>query len=419
MNTATRKKRVQSFALLILLVVILSVLGACNNEQNKHSSNEEVSPPAPTSISVPVNEADPTSEQDDGKKEKISEKMDDPAMRERFSELDTFLTERKFNGVILFARGEDVLFSRAYGDADMEERVPNTTDTVFRIGSLSKAFTAYAILALQEEGKLNVNDPVSDYIDHPVVNNGMTIHQLVTHTAGLGDYVAEIGQMEQLELIRWTQGVTAQKLLQFALDAQTKPVHPGKGYHYSNTGYVVLGALIEKASGMSYADYVQQRILGPLELNHTGYLEKDRKQEPFAKGYEYDGKAEASPFMEYDASVFYSAGGLYASAEDLHKWGLAILRKEGLSEESYARMLTPEQAVNGEGYGYGWNINDAKGWIYHTGHTVDFTSLIRLKSDQDTIAIFLTNIGDSMQRGGLETKINQMLADFESNLLLQ
>src|SRR5271170_7480261 len=188
----------------------------------------------------------------------------DPARMEQV--IQSYASKKQFMGSVLVARGGDILFDRSYGDANLEWDIPNSPSTKFRLGSITKQFTAASILLLEERGKLSVNDPVKKYIpDAPAAWDKITIFNLLTHTSGIPNFTSFPDYRSQEPF-----DTTPEKLVARFRD---KPLdfQPGEKFSYSNSGYVLLGYLVEKVSGESYSKFVQENIFGPLGMKDSGY----------------------------------------------------------------------------------------------------------------------------------------------------
>ena len=290
-----------------------------------------------------------------------------------------------FSGSVLVAVEGKPVFRKAYGLANREWNVSNTPDTKFRLGSITKQFTAAAILQLAEQGKLSIDDPVSKYYPSaPAAWSKITIRHLLTHTSGIPTYTALPGFFDRQarmpfkpeELVRLTQD----KPLDF---------EPGKGYAYDNSGYVLLGVIVEKASGEPYAQYLQEHIFGPLGMKDSGF---DSAQAIIAKraaGYEL-GPNGAVNTQFLDMSVPYSAGSLYSTVDDLLIWDQALYAAKPLKAESLKAMFTDY----GHKYGFGFQIDNK--WdhprIAHGGAVNGFiTEFERYPQDRLTV-IVLSNV---------------------------
>lgn len=311
--------------------------------------------------------------------------------------LEAFLESGYFMGAVLVARAGDVLLSNGYGMANLEHKAPNTSQTKFRLGSITKQFTAAAILQLQEQGLLQVNAPISTYLpDYP---NGeqITIHHLLNHTAGIPNYTSfpDFPQktrtvMSLDELIAWF----SDRPLEFTA---------GERHRYSNSGYVVLTKIIEVVSGQSYTDYLQHHIFEPLDMTSSGYDRSATILPHRASGYIFAGAD--YPNEDYlnaaflDMSIPSGAGALYSTVEDLYKWEQALYTDAILSQHSRTAMFAPTIVVDPEEtqktyYGYGWLIDTHEGRdrLFHDGGINGFSAILsRYPKEQITI-IVLSNL---------------------------
>lgn len=280
-----------------------------------------------------------------------------PALAEEFDALFTVLEEKRaFNGAVLIAHDGELLFSQGYGYADYEQKIPNTPTTRFRLGSVTKQFTAAAILVLRAQGKLNLNDPICDYLDPcPDSWQPITIHQILTHTSGIPEFAALAAYKRNgaaLSSPAETVALFRDEPLDFA---------PGSSWKYSNSGYILLGLIIERASGQSYEKFLQQSIFEPLQLENSGY---DDNQQGVALGYDNRWYVETGLF---NPAVPYATGGLFSTVEDLYRWDQALYTDRILSQALRDQMFTahaPLPNADGSGYGYGWMIGQ------HLGHTI-------------------------------------------------
>jgi CubicO group peptidase (beta-lactamase class C family) len=320
-------------------------------------------------------------------------------------EIDNTLTQlsqqKQFSGSILVARGSNILIRQGYGYADRAHTLPNTPQTRFRIGSLTKSFTAAAVLELQAQGKLNTQDLICIYLNPcPPAWQAITIHELLTHTSGIADYA----NSDRFGLIQNQSSTPAQIMalfkdlpLQFA---------PGSQWRYSNSGYVLLGMLIEKVSGESYEDYVEEHLLQPLGLKNTGM---DHNSSHLAIGYD-DSETESVPM---DMSSLYSAGGFYSTVEDLFRWSQALMSGSILPKQLSDLMITPFVATQddtGRSYGYGWFLGGESPhpWAAHAGRVAGFSADVIDYLDDDIIVVILCN-QTNVDAESINTKFGKML----------
>ena len=298
------------------------------------------------------------------------------AVRDASAE-DAYLTQLAasgtFRGSVLIAHDGMVLLSKGYGLADEARNIPNTPQTRFRIGSITKQFTAMAIVILQERGKLQVQDHVCLYVpDCPVDWQPITLKHLLTHTSGIPDY---INQPDFLSFIG-TPATPEQLVARF----KDVPLlfTPGDHWSYSNSGYTLLGYIIERVSGETYAQFLQENIFDPLQLRDTGYDTNNPPLPQHATGY-------ISPHVEpvyIDMSELYAAGALYSTVEDLERWDQALAMGRLVSQQSLDAMFAVSIPCPAGGcglstdlgYGYGWFIakESNQQLIYHLGHIDGF-----------------------------------------------
>ena len=293
-----------------------------------------------------------------------------------------FVDGDQFSGSVLVARSGVPVFRQAFGLANREWDVPNTPNTKFRIGSITKQFTATAILQLAEAGKLSVDDPVSKYYaESPPAWNGITIRHLLTHTSGIPSFTS-IPQFfdQQARLDRTPEEIiklTRDKPLDFA---------PGSKYSYDNTGYVILGYIIEKVSGERYADYIQHHIFDALGMKSSGYDVSETLIPKRAAGYSRD-KDHYTNARYISMTEPYAAGSLYTTVDDMLTWDQAIYAAKLLSPASLQAMFTDY----GHGYGFGWVIDKQYGHPrnVHAGGVNGFiTRFDRFPEDKLTVVVF-------------------------------
>jgi len=296
---------------------------------------------------------------------------------------------QQFNGSILIARAGKIQISQGYGMANFEHNIPCAANTKFRLGSLTKQFTATAILQLQEKGKLGVKDPVSKYLPDYPTGDEFTIHHLLTHTSGVPSFTnfpeylkIMVNPMSQTEII----ALFKDKPLDF---------EPGSKFRYSNSGYFLLGHLVEIISGQAYDEYLQEHIFAPLGMHDSGYDHNHLIIKHRAAGYNLK-KGELFNADYIHMNIPHGAGALYSTSEDLYKWDRALYTEKILSRASLDQMFTP--ALNG--YGYGWGISsifDHKR-ISHSGGINGFVTNITRFPEENACIIILSNLANSNLR---------------------
>jgi D-alanyl-D-alanine carboxypeptidase len=320
--------------------------------------------------------------------------------------IEAFVQRDHFCGAVLIGRNGKILFQKGYGLANAEWLIPNTPQTKFRIFSLTKQFTAAAILLLQEQGKLSVSDPVSRYIsDLPDEWRKITLHQLLTHTSGLPEYT-QSPEINSINLI----GASPQQLIALV---KSKPLQftPGSKLAYSNTGYVLLGMIIEKVSGQSYSAFLKERIFASLHLNDTGYDEATTVIPERASGYQFkDGSILNAKYL--DMTVPYAAGGLYSTVNDLFKWNEALAGEKFLSATSQKQMFAiyPEASGYGAHYGYGIVISEKFGQplYYHGGGGNGFATAIQRYPKENICIVVLSNL-ESVKSWDVATEVAEVV----------
>ncbi len=295
---------------------------------------------------------------------------------------------------ILIAKKGQVVYQRAFGSANIELNTPMQPDMVFRIGSITKQFTAVAILQLVEQGKISLQDSVQKFIkDFPPKGATITIENLLTHTSGLVDYTSMNDPDPYIERRDFTP--------EFLIDYFKKePLQfkPGTKYSYSNSNYLLLGYIIQLVSGMPYHQYMQDMVVKPAGLTHTLYAEEPTVLPGRVEGYTRDrGFFENCPYQTL--SIGFACGDLLSNTEDLYMWNNAVINYKLISKESVARAFTPYKLSDGTGsdYGYGWFIDTLYGslYIHHEGQTSGFIALEKYFPQEDIYAAILTNVKSS------------------------
>ena len=291
-----------------------------------------------------------------------------------------------FSGTILIARDGKPILSRGYGMANIELNVPNTPETIFRLGSVTKQFTSMSIMMLQQSGKLSVGDPICKFFtDCPEVWNPITIRNLLTHTSGITNYTG-FADFAKTTIMPITTPAMVDRLKKEPLEFT-----PGEKMAYSNSGYFLLGAIVEKASGKTYADFLQENIFTPLGMKQTGYDDPLRIIMNRAAGYQKQaGKIINASYM--DMSVPYAAGSLYSTTGDLLIWDQALYTEKLVSKKSLAEIFTPWKGE--AGYAYGWGIAKKFGRreISHGGGIYGFATQIARYPDDRVTVVVLSNI---------------------------
>src|SRR5262245_9490260 len=318
------------------------------------------------------------------------------------SKLDEYMNaaaKQGFTGSALVAKDGKVVFSKGYGMANAEWDIPNTTQTKFRLGSITKQFTAASILLLQERGKLSVQDPICKFFDNcPESWKEITIRHLLTHTGGVPNFTS-FPDYQKTMMIPVTMESLVARFKDKPLDFK-----PGEKMSYSNSGYVTLGYIIEKVAGESYESFLQKNIFGPLKMSNTGYDRHYTILKNRATGYSFrNGKRVNSEYL--DMTIPHAAGALYSTVEDLFAWNEALFSDKLLSAKSREAMMTVDK--NNYAYGLAVNQQHNRKMVSHGGGINGFnTSLARFPEEKVTVVV-LRNADYGASNPG---KISQDLA---------
>ncbi|HET6893915.1 MAG TPA: serine hydrolase domain-containing protein [Candidatus Baltobacteraceae bacterium] len=324
----------------------------------------------------------------------------------------------RFNGVVVVARGQHV-YRGAFGYADIAKRAPNTMQTQFEIASLTKMFTAFAILKLRDEGRLRLSDSVCRYLSPcPQQWQAVTIDEVLHHRSGIPDYESSLEMESDAYYAFMTQPNDSERILQRE-EAPPLDFPPGTKFSYSNTGYIVLGFIIEKAAGTSYAAYMHAHILGPAHMTHTGIIGVDPAPQ-LAVGYSAPDLTWAQRLAGFDVADVHAKpvpkltlasphgdAALFSTADDLLAWARIMLGANPTLVSSAERR---EIFTSIDGYGDGWMISPQFGRerYRHTGELPGFLSNIAIYPNDDTIVIMLDN---------LDTPMNAVTRDLNAAVL--
>jgi CubicO group peptidase (beta-lactamase class C family) len=329
----------------------------------------------------------------------MAKAADDTAMKVRLDQVaSSYTKDNAFMGTVLVVDGDKVLLDKGYGMADLEWSIPNVPEAKFRLGSLTKQFTATLILLLQQDGKLNINDPVSKYLaDSPKAWEKVTLANLLGHTSGIPSFT----DMKEFGVWRMSPHTTEEELAFF----RDKPLdfEPGSKFAYSNSNFEVLGAVIEKVSGNKYVDLLRERIFDPLYMKDSG-LDTDELILPKrAQGYTPGPKGLVVARSE-SMTVPWAAGSIYSTTGDLLKWEHSLFGGKVLSAESLKLMTTP-----GKGnYGLGVFIADKGGVkiVSHGGGIEGFNTNLMYAPERRIAVIVLANVN-----GGAPGEMGDQLFD--------
>lgn len=302
------------------------------------------------------------------------------------------MARRRIPAVVLkvVQDGQEVK-TAAYGFANLELNVPATTNSVFEIGSVTKQFTASCILLLQQDGKLSIEDKLGKHVPNiPAAWTNVTIRHLLSHTSGIKSYTG-------LDGFALTRRLTQTQFLEL-IGKQPPEFQPGEGWKYSNTGFSLLGYVIENVSGKSYWQFLRERILIPLGMDQTTDRNPGTIITNRVSGYEQTNRVHIN--RDYDLTDVFAAGAIASTVGDLGKWNAALNSRRILSEESKKAAWTPQPLNSGKltAYGLGWYVETHEGHrcVGHGGSTSGFNGSTQRFPEDDLYVIILTNTDDSI-----------------------
>ena len=297
--------------------------------------------------------------------------------------ISPYVDREDFSGVVLIAKEGKVLYKKSFGLYDVAKRKRHRTNGRFAIASVSKPFTAVAILMLVEQGKLKLTDRIDQFIEGIPNGEIITIHHLLSHTSGLRANFANFRQLSQ-------QFHSTEELMELIRGTQARR-NPGERFSYSGNGYRILARIIEKASGKTYGQFLEEEIFSPLKMKETGNIVNEKHLDAFAPGYrhvDWDG-LKASPLVDFSNHV--GGGSLYSTASDLYKFDRAIKGHKLLNPVSTDSMLS----VKAGSYGYGWYCRKAFGrdYVEHNGYLQGYRAYLTRYLEDDVTIIMLSNVG--------------------------
>nr|WP_315203670.1 serine hydrolase [uncultured Flavobacterium sp.] len=332
-------------------------------------------------------------------------------------QINTYLTELEkvgFSGSVLVEINGKVAISKGYGFSDKANLIKNKPSTVLCIGSITKQFTATAILKLEMQGKLSTDDKITKYFDNvPIDKSNITIHDLLRHQSGLQSNVGK--DYDKISQAEFLDKVMNSKLL----------FEVGKEFSYSNIGYSLLGMIIEKTSGKTYETYLYDNLWKPAQMEMTGYSRPMFDKSKIAIGYYKDDRIWGKPTdKEWDKTAPYwhltANGGVLSTTEDMHKWHKALKGENILSKDAKNKLYHPkirtEENYNEPIYGYGWDVaptnrNTKRFW--HNGSNNIFFADFMIYIDEDVTLIMLSNKSHQTNFDKLNFELSKMI--FEKN----
>ena len=331
------------------------------------------------------------------------------------SQIDKIMQTRSsagdFSGAVLVGRRGQILYQHAFGFANLEWNVPNDLQTKFEIGSMTKQFTALLVLQLVDEGKIRLDGHLADYLPYYRKDTGsrVTISELLSHTSGIPNFVDDPGFLDgPASRVRYTVEEFVRKYCSGDL-----PFEPGTRFTYSNSGYFLLGAILEQVSGKSYEQLLRDRIFSPLGMNDSGYTHAETVIAHRAAGYERSDTGLRNA-RYYDMSIPFAAGALYSTVGDLYLWDQALYTERVLPARLRDLLFRP----NLENYGYGWGILIPKAGSPYAGESIPmhggaifgFQSVIERIPQHKELIVLLDNT-DSPKLLDIALEIRSALAE--------
>ncbi len=323
--------------------------------------------------------------------------------------LKTYYDYGQFNGSVLVAEKGKVVYEKGFGMANMEWTIPNQPDTKFRIGSVTKQFTAALILQFVDEGKIKLDGKITDYLPDYRKDTGgkITVHQLLNHTSGIPSYTSRPDFFAEVSRDPYNVADFVKKFASGDLEFE-----PGTKFNYNNSGYFLLGAIVEKVTGKTYEAVLKERIFEPLGMKNSGYDNRAPILAKRANGYEKTPAGYVNAAY-LDMSLPYAAGSMYSTVSDLYKWDQSLYENKVISAESKKLMFTPGLS----NYGYGFGISDQPigktdqktKVIQHGGGINGFNSLLTRLVDKQQTIILLDNVGLGRYHGNITKSVISIL----------
>ncbi len=288
---------------------------------------------------------------------------------------DAYISGYGFGGEVLVTEHNKVIYKRGAGYSDRKKKIKNNEHTIFRVASVTKQFTAAAIMILQERGKLSVKDKLSKYFPDYKYGNKITIEHLLKMRSGIPDYMnfyyncALIFPSKKQALKNSSK--ENRKILEKSFMSDPLLFTPGATFKYSNSGYMLLGEIIEKVSGTTYEDFVKKEIFDKLGMTSSGFVEElDGSQKNVAKPYDYH-KGSLDVFKIKGAA--FACGNMYSTAYDLSKWAAGLRHNKIMSRDSFKAMVSDK---SGMGYGYGFFLIGGGNVAFHTGYLCPYSAML-------------------------------------------
>ena len=321
--------------------------------------------------------------------------------------LTAYSNQNKLNGAVLVAQKGKIIYQKGFGYRNAEQKIPNDVNSIFQIGSITKQFTAAVIMELQQEGKLSVKDKLSKYFPGFANGDKITIENLLNHTSGVHSYTDDTVVMKN----DVTKHYSREQMLKL-FTSYSPDFEPGTDWHYSNSGYSLLGYIIEKVEKKPYEKAVRERIFRPLSMTNSGFDFSSLSSPNKTKGY-FTLNPNPVPAPIVDSTIAYSAGAIYTTVGDLFKWDRAIYTDKVLKPESWKAVFTPFKNK----YGYGWTIDSVYGKLVtaHSGGIHGYSSYI-LRFPQDDVAVIMFDNTSSNALGTISKNVAAILFNQPYNI---
>lgn len=300
----------------------------------------------------------------------------------------TYCQQEKFTGTVLVAKKGNLLLHKGYGFRDATKKIPNTIHSIYQVASIAKQFTAAVVLSLQEKGKLSVDDKLSKYYPNYPNGDKISIKHLLSHSSGIFNYT------ENKAFMAGDQSAPVSLADMIALFKDVPlTFEPGTRFRYSNSGYTLLGYIIERITGKSYQETLEATLLQPLKLAHSGYDYGALTDTNKSIGYQQYSSESYDPAIKVHSSILYTTGALYSTTSDLYHWHKQLIKNSFLNASSTESMYTPYAGP----YGFGWQIDSLFGRkrVSHSGSVAGFKSNISRIPDDDVCIIVLSNSSSS------------------------
>ncbi|KFM98474.1 class A beta-lactamase-related serine hydrolase [Bacillus clarus] len=310
--------------------------------------------------------------------------------------LDQYLKDKEFNGTVLVADKDHVILNKGYGYADVQNKIENTPQTKYRIGSITKTVVATSILQLQEQGKLNIHDNVNKYIPSFPVNKNITLYHLLTHTSGLPEHAkGNVNAASRLQLINW-------------IGRQNVEFPAGTGWRYTDYNYMVLAYIIESISKKPLGDYIKENIFAKAEMHESGMGNMVPGDQHFTKGYVKKDNV-LVPAQKLGMNWLYGCGEMYTTVGDMKKLDEAIINGKLLSEQSIQAMFTPPAERK-----YAFSFYIYPDYFHNHGVLSGWNTFNNFNKEKGTFVILFSNVKNSM-----DDNFNKEFRKMVSNLLEQ